>query len=330
VIARRCLLAAAALPLLAARARADITRADSAGGRLALLVGAAEGSPEDHAARAFAPFLARHLPGTRIVLANRPDDGGLAACRDLLGAPPDGATLLWAATPSLPAQCLAGEEAGLLDRIAFLAAVRKEPVVFVSPAVSSLATTRDLVRVADAGGAALPLATPPAGSPAHLAVLQLQALTETRLVIVPFPSAFAARQAVRAGTACAAALALSDAIDDLRDGRLVGLGVTATSRADPFPDVAPMADAGLALTMAILRGLAAPFGVPEPANRRLLDALHGIAADPEFRAEADANGFQVAWIDGAAWMAAARAERDTVSALWPQVEHRMATASAPD
>lgn len=326
MIARRALLGATMLPLLAARARAD-----RSGDSLVLLVGASTGSPEDHAARAFAPFLARHLPGTRIVLVNRPDDGGLAACRDLLTAPPDGTTLLWAATPALPAQCLAGEEVSLLDRIVFLAALRKEPVAFVSPALSSLATTRDLVRAADARGPALPLATPHPGSPAHLAALQLQALSETPLAIVAFPSAFAARQAVRAGTACAAALALSDTIDDLRTGRLVGLGITATGRADAFPDIAPMADAGLPLSVPILRGLAAPSGLPEPVSRRLLDALQGIVADPEYRAEADANGFQVAWIDGAAWGASARAERDALSALWPTGDHpTMAAAGAPD
>jgi tripartite-type tricarboxylate transporter receptor subunit TctC len=323
VIARRVLLGAAALPLLAAGA----ARADGGGDRLVLLVAAAPDSPEDHAARAFAPFLARHLPRTRVALVNRPQDGGLAACHDLLAAPPDGMTLLWAATPALPAQCLAGEEAGLLDRIPFLAALRKEPVAFVSPALSTLATTRDLVRVADSRGPALPLATPFAGSPAHLAALRLQALSKTPLAIVAFPSAVSARQAVRAGTACAAALALSDVIDDLRDGRLVGLGITATSRADPFPDIAPMADAGLPLSMPILRGLAAPPGLPEPVSRRLLDALQGIVADPEFRSEADANGFQVAWIDGSAWSLSARAERDDLSALWPAGGPRIATAT---
>ncbi len=318
MIGRRFLLGAATLPWLTAKARA---------GGPVLLVGAAAGSPEDQAARAFAPFLARHLPGAGIVLANLPASDGLAACHALLDAAPDGMTLLWGATPALPAQCLAGDEAGLLDRIAFLAAVRKEPVAFVSPALSRLATTRDLVRVADTRGPALPLATPHAGSPAHLAALQLQALSRTPLAIVAFPSAFAARQAVRAGTACAAALALSDAIDDLRDGRLVGLGITASSRVDVFPDIAPMADAGLGLSMAILRGLAAPSGMADTASRRLLGALQDIAADPEFHAEADANGFQVAWIDGAAWAAAARAARDDLSALWPSGVHRTLEAA---
>jgi tripartite-type tricarboxylate transporter receptor subunit TctC len=156
----------------------------------------------------------------------------------------------------------------------------------------------------------------------------LQALSRTPLAIVAFPSAFAARQAVRAGTACAAALALSEAIDDLREGRLVGLGITASSRVDVFPDIAPMADAGLGLSMAILHGLAAPPGMADPASQRLLDALQGIGADPEFRAEADANGFQVAWIDSAAWATAARAARDELSALWPNPVHRTVEAAS--
>jgi tripartite-type tricarboxylate transporter receptor subunit TctC len=325
VIGRRLLLGGAALPLFAiVRRRA----AASASGNLALLVGAAAGSPEDHAARAFAPFLARHLPGTAIAIANLPGGDGLAACHALLDAPPNGLTVLWGVTPTLPAQCLAGDEGALLDRIAFLAAVRREPVAFVSPALSKLATTRDLLRAADARGSALPLATPQAGSPPHLAVLQLQALSQTPLAVVAFPSAFAARQAVRAGTACAAALALSDTIDDLRDGRLVGLGITASSRADVFPDIAPMADAGLGLSMAILRGLATRTDLSEAMARRLLDALGGVAADPEFRAEADANGFQVAWIEGTAWSTAARSARDDLSALWPVGARRTLEAAS--
>jgi tripartite-type tricarboxylate transporter receptor subunit TctC len=317
---RRLLLAGAALPLFA------ITRARAAGS-VTLLVGAACGSPEDQAARAFAPFLARHLPGTPIALTNLPDNDGLAACHALLDAPPDGATLLWAVTPTLPAQCLAGEEGALLDRIAFLTAIRKEPVAFVSPALSTLASTRDLLRAADMRGPALPLATPHPGSPPHLAALKLQALSKTPLAIIAFPSALAARQAVRAGTACSAALALSDAIDDLREGRLVGLGITASSRVDVFPDIAPMTNVGLALPVAVRRGLAARFGLPEPAARRLLDALQDIAADPEFRAEADADGFEVAGVDGTAWTAAAMAERDELAAFWPTAERRTMEAA---
>ncbi len=323
MIGRRVFLGAGALPLLATPGLGADT-----GGGLSLLVGSPAGGPEDYAARAFAPFLGRHLPGVRITAANLPAQDGLAACQALLSAQANGLTLLWAATPALTAQCVAGGEPGLLDRIGWLAAIRREPVAFVSPAHSKLATVRDLARVADTRGPALPLATPRAGSPPHLAALKLQAISRTPLAIVAFPSAFAARQAVRAGTVCAAALALSDAIDDLRAAQLVGLGITATGRVDAFPDIAPAADAGLALAMPILRGLAAPPGLPALAMERLLGALRGVVADPEYRAEADANGFEVAWIDGPAWYASALAERDEVAALWPPVSTRTVEAAS--
>ena len=65
-----------------------------------------------------------------------------------------------------------------------------------------------------------------------------------RLNIVAFPSAAAARQAAVSGNVAAAALGLSSAIGDLRDGRLVGLGIAAASRADAFPDMPPLRDFG--------------------------------------------------------------------------------------
>ena len=57
---------------------------------------------------------------------------------------------------------------------------------------------------------AVPIGTPAAGSPPHLAALRLQLLTQTRLNIVTFPSAPAARQAVVAGNVVAAALVNTD------------------------------------------------------------------------------------------------------------------------
>ena len=78
-----------------------------------------------------------------------------------------------------------------------------------------------------------------------------------RLNIVAFPSAAAARQAAVSGNVAAAALGLSNAIGDLREGRLVGLGIAAANRADAFPDMPPLRDSGLDLSAVIRRGLAA-------------------------------------------------------------------------
>ena len=162
----------------------------------------------------------------------------------------------------------------------------------------------------------MPLGTPPPGSPPHLAALRLQALAGTRLNIVAFPSAAAARQAALAGNVAAAALGLADAITDLREERLVGLGIAAKNRSDMFPDIPLLRDAGLDLSASICRGLAAPVGLPPEIATRLQAALQAVVADPEFHDQADASGFVATWIDGAAWTAIAEKQRAELARLW--------------
>ncbi len=325
MIRRRALLAAVSLPLLGARGTAA-----APGTPLYFLVGAAPGSTEDYAARAFAPFLARYLPGTDITMTNLPGEDGLAACQAMLRAPPDGTALLWAATPALTAACLAADQAALLDSIGFLAALRTEPIVFVATARSKLVTCADLLHNADLRGPAKPLATPPAGSPGHLAALRLQELSRTPLAIITFPSSVAARAAARGGTACAAALVLSDVIDELRAGLLIGLGLTAPTMVAGLPTIPPVAYAGVELSMTVRRGVAARPDLPQPIRQHLMDALHGIAVDPEFVADGHDNGFQVAWIGASAWAAATRSEWDALAPLWPHDPQRTLAAAQPD
>ena len=125
----------------------------------------------------------------------------------------------------------------LMRRITLLGAVEREPVAIVSPAATPLGSVQDIVARAADDAEAVPFGTPPPGSPPHLAALRLQVLAGTRLNIVAFPSAAAARQAAVSGNVAGAALGLSNAVGDLREGRLVGLGLAATNRAEAFPDM---------------------------------------------------------------------------------------------
>ena len=204
---------------------------------------------------------------------------GLPRSRRSPQAEPTGATLGWVATPTLPARMVDRGVDDLLRRITLLGAVQKEPIAIVSPAATPLSSVQDIVTRAADDAEAVPLGTPPPGSPPHLAALRLQALAGTRLNIVAFPSAAAARQAAVSGNVAAAALGLSSAIGDLREGRLVGLGIAATSRADAFPDMPPLRDSGLDLSAVIRRGLAAPAGLSEPMARQLNRALQAVVED---------------------------------------------------
>jgi tripartite-type tricarboxylate transporter receptor subunit TctC len=297
-------------------ASALVAAGTRAGETLALLVGARAGSGTDELARAFAPFLARHLPFTDIDVRNIQGSAGLAAARALAEASPTGAVLGWVATPTLPARTVDRGADDLMQHIILLGAVQKEPICIVSPAATPLGSVQDIVeRSADDAGA-VPLGTPPPGSAPHLAALRLQAIAGTRLNIVAFPSAEAARQAAVAGNVAAAALSLSNAIGELREGQLVGLGIAAQNRADAFPDMPPLRDSGLDLSAVIYRGLAAPAGLQQEMAERLRTAMQAVVADPEFHEQADSIGFIPSWIDGPTWTARAEAERAELARLW--------------
>jgi tripartite-type tricarboxylate transporter receptor subunit TctC len=141
-------------------------------------------------------------------------------------------------------------------------------------------------------------------------------LAGTRLNIVTFPSAAAARQAAVGGNVAAAVLGMADVIDDLREGRLAGLGIAAEDRAGALPDLPALNEAGLKLEASITRGLAAPAGLPDEVAEHLAAALQAVVADAAFREHAEASGFQVVWIDGAAWTAMAEEERARLASLW--------------
>jgi tripartite-type tricarboxylate transporter receptor subunit TctC len=270
----------------------------------------------DAMARGFAPFLSRALDGTLVNIRNLPGDAGLTALNALADAPPSGATFGWVQSPTLPARMIDRGGDGLMRRLLLLGAMEREPIAFVSPAATPLDSVQDIITRAGEDADAVPLGTPPPGSPPHLAAVRLQHLAQTRLNIVTFPSPAAARQAVVGGNVSAAALALSDAVDALRDGTLVGLGITANKRAGFLPDLPVLNEDGLDLSASIRRGIAAPVGLPEPIASAVRDALKAVTDDDAFQQRADAAGFLVAWADGPTWTAQVEAERQELAGLW--------------
>ena len=281
-----------------------------------MLVGATDGSSADAIARAFAPFLSRALKSVEVGVRNVPGQAGLTALTALADAPASGATIGWVATPTLPARVVDRGIETLMPRIRLIGAVLREPIAFVSAAATPLVSVQDLIQRAAQDADAIPLGTPPAGSPPHLATLRLQVLAQTRLNIVTFPSAAAARQAVIAGNVSAAALGLSDVIGALRDDKLVGLGIAARSRAGILPNLPVLNEAGVPLSAAIRRGVAVPGDLPEEFVAPLTAALRAIATDSAFKATADAAGYLTTWIDAPAWAAQAEAERQSLAKLW--------------
>lgn len=308
MIQRRTLLSGAAAIALGRTARASQT--------LTLLVGGQAGAPTEVQARAFIPLIMRQIPATTVEMKVMPGDAGMVALRALEQAPRNGSVLGWVATPELSARIVDHGVADLMQRVTLLGAIEEEPITIVAPAATRFSSVQDIITSATANAGGAPLGTPPPGSPPHLAALRLQALAAARLQIITFPSSATARQAAVNGKVAAAALGLSSAIDDLRAGRLMGLGIAASNPVDAYPEMPSLLDSGIDLSAAIRRGLAAPAGLSDDIRARLAHALERVVEDADFRQQADAAGFVATWVDGGTWTDQVRDERADLARLW--------------
>lgn len=316
IIRRRALLAGLALLATVPAGGAGATRPS-----LTLLIGSPEGSGADQIAHDFVAYLGPHLGASQsgapgIDARNLPRDAGHEMLAALGDAPPNGEIIGWVATPMLPARMIDRGDPALLRRIALVGQVEREPVAFVSPASDPANSVQDIIQRAADDADAVPLATPPAGSPPHLAALRLQTLAQTRLNIVTFPSSAAARQAVLAGNVSAAALGLSEVIEGVRDGALSALGIAARRRFGLLPDTPVLDEAGIPLSAFIRRGVAVPAGTPPDRMAMLANAARAVAEDEAFRQQAEAKGYYAAWEDGSAWLKRLEAEHAVLGKLW--------------
>jgi tripartite-type tricarboxylate transporter receptor subunit TctC len=281
-----------------------------------MLMGFPEGSGPDSVARDFVGFLAPHLPGLDISLHNLPGDSGRTMLTALGSATADGTTIGWVITPTLPARIIDRSDASLSQRIQLIGEIEREPVAFVSPSTDPANSIQDIIQRASDDADAVPLGTPPAGSPPHLAALRLQVLAQTQLNIVTFPSPAAARQAVLAGNVSAAALGLSAVIGDIRDGSLTAIGIAARRRFGLLPDTPSLDEGGIPLSAFIRRGIAVPAGTPPDVVGVLADAMRAVVQDEAFREQAEANGYYADWVDGPDWLKQMQTEQAELAKLW--------------
>jgi tripartite-type tricarboxylate transporter receptor subunit TctC len=216
----------------------------------------------------------------------------------------------------LPARIIDRGEPSLGQRIQLLGQVEREPIAFVSPSSDPVTSIQDIIRRAGDDADAVPLGTPPAGSPPHLAALRLQVLAETQLNIVTFPSAAAARQAVLDGNVSAAALGLSAVIGDVRDGNLSALGIAARRRFGLLPDTPVLDEGGIPLSAFIRRGIGVPAGTAPDMIASVVDAIRAAARDSAFAKQAEAKGYYAAWAEMADWLAQMQIEQAALTKLW--------------
>jgi tripartite-type tricarboxylate transporter receptor subunit TctC len=323
---RGALAAAAGLGLLADAPRATRAQAPQPAAAAAwpgerpieVIVPVPPGGGLDAMARLLMPHVcARIAPSARFVVISRPGAGTQVGNEAVFNAAPDGWTLGAITAPALPA--LPIERAVRYRTLDFtwLANVVEDPNAFFVAAESPLRTRADLAVAARARPGALPYGSTGIGGDDHIAMLAFEGMAGIPpMVHVPFNGSAPATQALLGGHIALLVGNISEALALQRDGRVRALGVAATGRFGPLPEVPTFREQGLDFVAGASRGFVGPPGLPEAVRGRLEAAFAAALAEPTFLRDAERVGMPLRPLVGEPYRAMIAGMDEGLRALW--------------
>jgi tripartite-type tricarboxylate transporter receptor subunit TctC len=284
-----------------------------------MIVAFSAGGGTDIAARTLVPFIEEHLgDGASIVVVNRPGAGGEVGFTELAQAAPDGYTIGFINTPNLVSIPIERSARYSLDDIQPVANVIYDPAAFSVLPGSEIQSLDDLVAYATENPGQVTHGTTGLGSDDHLAALEFERLAGVTLRHIPFSGQADVRAAALGGHVMIANMNISEAIVDITEGNLHGLGQMAETRWDDASDVPTFKEQGYDIVAGSHRGIGVPAGVPEEVLAKLEAAVQAAIEDPEFQERAGQQMLALEFMDAEAFEATLRDQHETFSALWAE------------
>ena len=237
-----------------------------------LVVPSAPGGPTDVPARLLADILPKL--GQPVVVENRPGAGGATGARSVATATADGYTLLVGNTSVLAVQPAVSARAGYdpVKQLAPIAKVSESYQILVTHPSLAARNVKDLIAYAKANPGKLNYAhTGPGGLP-HLTAELFRAATGVDIVGVPYKSGGEAVTGVLSNQVHLTFEGITILLPQIRDGKLIALGVTSRSRTPLAPDLPTLHEAGVPdYEVTTFNGVLAPAATP-PEIVKLLNA----------------------------------------------------------
>jgi len=276
-----------------------------------LLVGVPPGGPTDTVARAIAPELGDAL-GQPIVVENRPGASGVIATDTVAKALPDGHTLAFiyithATNPTLIAKL----PYDTLRDFAPVSLVGRQSMVLLAHPTFAASSVQALIAAAKAAPGKIDYGASDAGSAPHLAAELFKMMAGVDLTPIHYKGTAPALTDLLAGQIPVMFVSNISALPHVKAGKLKALGVTGAQRTAMAPDIATIAESGLAGYEAYgWYGIAAPARTPGTAIARLQAEMAKIARDPAMKARLGAQGLELVGNTPAEFDAFIRAEID--------------------
>jgi tripartite-type tricarboxylate transporter receptor subunit TctC len=245
------------------------------------------GGGPDLLSRALAEKLAE-LWGQPVAVENIPGAGATAGPAQVAKSPADGYTLLIntnaqaysvAFSKNLPYD-------PLKDFIPIVPLTR-QPYVLVAGRPAGVGTVGELIAAAKAKPGELKFGSTGIGTGTHLGVEKFNLAAGIKAVHVPARPADSIADTIAnaiAGRTTYSMAPISLALPQIRDGKLIALGVSAARRSALLPEVPTLAEAGVAgFDFPIWYGVWAPAGTPAGMVDQLAKDIRRVLAGPDLR-----------------------------------------------
>src|SRR5438477_5414816 len=249
---------------------------------LRIVVGFTPGGGPDITARHIAQRLGETFKQP-VIVENRPGAGGTVAAGIVARSPADGYTLLSVSSAHAAAAAIYPKLS--YDTLKDLAGVTQSAtskyVLVVAPSLG-VRSVKDLVAAAKARPGTINFSSAGIGSGTHFAAEVFKAMAAIDVVHVPFKGIPDALGETVAGRVQFFMAPIANGVNLVRDGRLVGLGVSSKNRDALLPDVPTIDESGVpGYEQELWFGILVPAGVPRPAMAKLNAEISRVLSDPE-------------------------------------------------
>src|SRR5438093_10915837 len=235
-----------------------------------ILVGFTPGGGPDIAARYIAQKLGEAWK-QQVLVDNRPGAGGTLAAGMVARAAPDGTTLLSVSSAHAIAPVLYSNLTydTFRDLSGITLSAASKYVLVVSPSLG-IKSVKELIAQARAKPGSLNFSSAGVGSGTHFAGEMFKAMAAIDVVHVPFKGIPEALTETMTGRVQFFMAPIANAVGQVKEGKLAGLGVSSAERDPLLPEVPTVAEAGVPGYEAILWfGLLTSSAVPRPIIAKL-------------------------------------------------------------
>lgn len=283
MLTRRSLLAGAAA--LAAGAPEARARSNYASQPIRILVGYAAGGGVDIVARLVQEPMKAAL-GQTILIENRTGASAMLATGAVAKAPPDGYTLLMAASGEVAINHFLFKEKMAYDpakELVPIAMIGIVPCVVVVADAAPVHNPKELIAYAKANPGKLSFSSSGIGNPQQLAGELMNTMAGTHVLHVPYRGSAPAVTDVATGAVTMSFSSLAAALPLMQAGKIRAVAVTSRERMPQLPDVAPLSEGAPGLAGYELLNWFAMFGTagtPPEIVERLNGIVNAALKDP--------------------------------------------------